>query len=414
MRAPRGNPCRESTVGLAASGLWLPASGAGLPLLDLKDVYLHWWPAVDFLLFFALFAGIVHATVGKRFEARGGQLVTLALGAVLAMGALGFEWAFDLNLTALAPVAALVFLILLAVSLFWLLRTLGLSAATSVVGTVLVLAFAVSAISPRFSGALSWLTALLQLGALLGAGYLVASVMFGRGQAKGGVRLDAEAQAIASGTTDQDTANRRWSGDEQRALREEKGSIAASLRPITKQAQKSAERVLSELQLVKKSLARGPPSEKDRHIIGAALARVAPERTELANLLDQVKQLDQRLLSFDEKTLPSLTARAGPMSPRQRGALYRLVLEERDKIGIEKKIEYVESFVEKYDAQGIACTQEAADQLVRGDLETAKRWVDAAIGYEEQAIKMIERTRAVERMLQRLTRLELRQLKQAA
>ena len=144
------------------------------------------------------------------------------------------------------------------------------------------------------------------------------------------------------------------------------------------------------------------------------MRRLRPERTELANLLDQVKQLDQRLLSFDEKTLPALTARAGPMSPRQRGALYRLVLEERDKIGIEKKIEYVESFVEKYDAQGVACTQQAADQLVRGDLETAKRWVDAAIGYEEQAIKMIERTRAVERMLQRLTRLELRQLRKAA
>ena len=414
MRAPRGNPCRKPTVGLTAGGLWLPASGASFSLLDLKSLYLNWWPAVDFVLFFALFAGIVHATVGKRFEARGGQLVTLALGSVLAMGALGFEWAFDLNLTALAPVAALVFLLLLAVSLFWLLKTLGLSAATSVVGTVVVLAFAVSAISPRFSGALSWLTALLQLGALLGGGYLVVAGMFGRGHARGGARLDAEAQAIGSGTTDQDTANRRWSSDEQQAMKEEKGSIADSLRPITKQAEKSADRIRSELQLVQKCLARGPPSEKDRHIMGAAIARIPPERTELANLLDQVTRLDQRLLSFDEKTLPALTARVGPMSPRQRGALYRLVLEERDKIGIEKKLEYVQNFVEKYDAQGVACTQQAANQLVRGDVETAKRWVDAAIGYEEQAIKMIERTRAVERMLQRLTKLELRQLRKAA
>ncbi len=414
MHAPWGNPCRESTVGLAAGGLWLPASGAGFPLLDLKVVYLRWWPAVDFLLFFALFAGVVHATVGRRFDARGGQLVTLALGAVLALGALGFEWAFDINLTALAPVAAVVFLVLLGVSLFWLLRTMGLHAGTSVVGTVVVLAVAVSAISPRFSGALLWLTALLQLGALGGAGYLIVSVMFGRGHARAGARLDTEAKAIASATTDQDRANRRWSDNENRALTEEKNAIAKSLRPITKQAQKTAERVLSELQLVKKSLARGPPSEKDRHIIGAALARLRPERTELGTLLDQVKQLDQRLLSFDEKTLPALTARAGPMSPRQRGTLYRLVLEERDKIGIEKKVGYIESFVEKYDAQGVACAQQAADQLVRGDLETAKRWVDAAIGYEEQAIKMIERTRAVERMLQRLTKLELRQLRQAA
>ena len=123
MRAPCGYPCRESTVGLAAGGLWLPASGASFSLLDLKSLYLSWWPAVDFLLFFALFAGIAHATVGKRFEARGGQLVTLALGAVLAMGALGFEWAFDFNLTALAPVAALVFLL----QRKWVFRSAGVA-----------------------------------------------------------------------------------------------------------------------------------------------------------------------------------------------------------------------------------------------------------------------------------------------
>jgi hypothetical protein len=102
------------------------------------------------------------------------------------------------------------------------------------------------------------------------------------------------------------------------------------------------------------------------------------------------------------------------MTPRQRSALYRAVLEERDKIGIERKIEYIENYVEKYDAQAVACTQQAADQLVRGDLETSKRWLAGAISYGEQTVKMIERTRAVERMLQRLTRLELRQLRQAA
>ena len=97
-----------------------------------------------------------------------------------------------------------------------------------------------------------------------------------------------------------------------------------------------------------------PRRRKTGISIAAALARIQPERTWRARLLQQVKQLDQRLLSFDEKTLPALTARAGPMTPRQRSALYRAVLEERDKIGIERKIEYIESYVEKYDAQAVA------------------------------------------------------------
>lgn len=395
-----------------SAGLWLPTSGGVLPLLDLKQVYLQWWPFVDFVLFFALFAGIVHATVGRRFEGRGGQLVTMALGAALAVGALGFEWAYGINLTALAPAAAGVFLILLGVALFWLFRTLGMKAMTSVVSTIVALALVVSAISPQFSGALSWLGALLEVGAVIGMMVLVGHV-FHR-QPAGGGRLETDAQQLRSGQSEDARAARQVSDQAQGGLGEEKRAIARSLRPITKSAEKSAERVLSELQLVRRVLERGAPSEKDRHVIAAALARIQPERTELARLLDQVKRLDQRLLSYDERTLPALTARAGPMTPRQRSALYRAVLEERDKIGIEKKIEYIESYVEKYDAQAVACTQQAADQLVRGDLETSKRWLVGAISYGEQSVKMIERTRAVERMLQRLTRLELRQLREAA
>ena len=164
-------PIRRSLV--VSAGLWLPTSGGVLPLLDLKQVYLQWWPFVDFILFFALFAGIVHATVGRRFEGRGGQLVTMALGAALALGALGFEWAYGINLTALAPAAAGVFLILLGVALFWLFRTLGMKAMTSLVSTVVALALVVSAISPQFSGACSWVGALLEVGAVVGVMVLV-------------------------------------------------------------------------------------------------------------------------------------------------------------------------------------------------------------------------------------------------
>ena len=102
------------------------------------------------------------------------------------------------------------------------------------------------------------------------------------------------------------------------------------------------------------------------------------------------------------------------MTPRQRSALYRAVLEERDKIGIERKIEYIDNDVEKYDAQAVASpTASRGPSWSRGSA-TSKRWLVGAISYGEQTVKMIERTRAVERMLQRLTELELRQLRQAA
>ena len=148
-------PIRRSLV--VSAGPWLPTSGGVLPLLDLKQVHPQWWPFVDFILFFALFAGIVHATAGRRFEGRGGAARDRWHSARPWRSGL---WASSGPMASTsppwAPAAAGVFRILLGVALFWLFRTLGMKAMTSLVSTVVALALVVSAISPQFSGALSW------------------------------------------------------------------------------------------------------------------------------------------------------------------------------------------------------------------------------------------------------------------
>ena len=177
----RGQP-RRVTRGAAAAVLMAPAAGLGVPLLNLRSVYAHWWAVIDLAVFFVLFAGIVHATVGRHFERRGERFVTFVVGGGLALATLGLEWASRSNLSVLPPSAAGAFLVALALAVFWLFRTLNVRPGNSIVFTLVVLAVADAAIWPGAAGPLMWFSAGLQVGALAGVGAVLATVMFGRGR----------------------------------------------------------------------------------------------------------------------------------------------------------------------------------------------------------------------------------------
>lgn len=382
-----------------------------MQLVDIRGFYGQWWAVLDFALLLTVFTGIAHATVGRRLEGPGGQLATIGIGGVLALAGLGFEWTMGITLASLAPVAAGIFFVLLAVAAYALLRSIGLGVKGAGVGSLVLMALAISAIGPTFAG---WMTGVVQLAAFGGLLVVMASVLFGRGAPPGGSALAADASALADHQSDEEWARRGWSDAQGLALRDEKATIARALRPVTKEARKSTDRILKELYLVRKVLARGPPSPKERQEIAASLSKVTPQRSELAQALEKVRRLDEQLRAADERSAAALAGGGSPVTAKQRSAAYRIALEEREKIDVEKKIAYVQGFVEKYDAEAGACLKSAADELVRGDVATARRWLDAAIAREEEAAKMIRRTQALEKMLLRLTKGQMRQLRHAA
>lgn len=412
MTPPAPNGPRPTEFFAAAPVLGAPVGAVGF--LDLRVIYSSWWPVVDFAVFAAIFVGIAHATLGRRFEGRGGELLTIGVGAMLALGGLGAEWAYGFTLASLAPVAALVVFGLLAVTLVQLLVGLGCRFGTALALGLLCLAVAVSFVSPQFGSALGWVQAALQLLAIGGVLFLASHKVFGPDGVRGGEQLQKLTGRLKRTPSPEEDPTASWLRSQTGPLKAEKRSLAGALKPISRLEKKSAQRVLSELRLIRKVLARGPPSPDDRQVIAGALSRIPPARHELGDLLQRTREQTRRLWEFDNGVMRGATATATKGgSVREGSALYRVTLDERQKIEAERRLDYLSGFVQKYDANSGASIQRAAELLLAGDLAGAGKWLDEATRYEEEALKMIERTRTLERTLLRATCREVRQTKRA-
>jgi hypothetical protein len=151
-------------------------AGGGLslsPVVDLGDIYQRSWAVIDFFLLFALFTGIARATVGHRLEGRAGQMVSLALGGILALSGVGLELSMGFNLTSLGPVAALVFLLLVGVAVFLLLKQIGLSATTAAAVAVIAIGLGASSVSGNAGQVIGGFVALLQFCVVGAVGFLI-------------------------------------------------------------------------------------------------------------------------------------------------------------------------------------------------------------------------------------------------
>jgi len=375
------------------------------PAVDFTAFYAKSWAMVDFSLLLALFTGAATATIGKRLGGKGGQMVSVALGGVLAFGAIAFEAQAGINLSHLGGIAGILLLLTIGAVIFYLAQGFGLRAGSSIAASGLVLAFGLSAVPSGASGLLGWITPLAQVAGMLGGGFLLMRV-FSKKSEKQSVRQVSSAlrndKVGASG--------HRLQGN----LVEEKRTISQRLRPITKKERKTSQRILHELKLIAELLKHQPLSARDKKRLADGFSAIPPKRHDLLIMLERIRRIDSSLLNFDISKSVSLGQRVTKMSHEDRRLLKRLILEERRKVGIEKRIERIERFVKVYEMNAGRTVQRCAELLIQGNIEETRRWIHAAIRYEEEAAREIERVRAVERMLQRLTNLEIRQIRKVA
>lgn len=393
-----------------------------LQALDLPEIYGQHSVLVDFVLFLLLFNGIAQATLTGRLKGKGGRLTAAAIGTSLALALSGLSWGTGFSVLSLGPVAVLMLLGLVGIVMYRALRRLHASAATAGALVLVLIALTVEAAAPALAGTIAEIFPVLDLAVGLGLLVLIwrgLQHMMPKG-AKGSV--DKLADKIEKGdepSTDPTEPGKQPKGESEVAhlrkeLRREKPEIGRRLKAIVARESKESRAILRELHLIRGVLQDGRHPAKDRKSIADALRRIPPKRHRLRSLVDEVKELDRRLARFDLGVLKELREAYRKVPPGQQKLMRKLALEERQKIKSEQRIAHVENFVKTYDTNSAKCFQTAAECIVKNETPGALQWVDAAIKYEEEARRMIKRAQAVQSMLKRITRLELRQLRRAA
>lgn len=144
--------------------------------LDLGAWY-HTAPwAIDSLVYLVVFVGIARVTLGSRFEGRGGTAITAGVGIALAVGATLTARQAGFSLIELGPLAWLMLLLVLGLTLFDLLRRCGLTALPACGISLIVIWITAATLGDALSDWLSVLGVGFGVGALGGLGLLTLAI----------------------------------------------------------------------------------------------------------------------------------------------------------------------------------------------------------------------------------------------
>ncbi len=393
-----------------------------LDALNITQAYSEHAVLIDFVLYLVLFNGIAQVAFTKRLEGKGGRLVAGAVGCALALAMTGLESTAGFTVASFGPLAATFLLFLIGVTVYRMMRHLGASSGTAGALSLVLIALGVQAAAPRLAAAISSAFPFLDLAVAVGVIVLAFKAVHHLMPKGSSGKLGELAAKIGSPGPRQgpvaEDAGRHAAEGEAAHLRDEfrleKPEITRHMKRITKKERKACKQVSKELALIRSLLERGRHDERDRKAIAEALQRIPPKRHELAERLQAVRLLDQRLGRFDVAVLTELRTAWDKVPVGERSVVRRLALEERAKVQSEQRIAAAEGFVASYDSESEGFLERAATAILNNAVPDAVALLKAAEQREAEAQTRIEDVLDIEHQLRRIIRLELRQAKRAA
>jgi len=318
--------------------------------------------------------------------------VCLAVSLAIAEQALGF------SLRSFGPVAAGLFLAVLGVMVFQLVKHLGGSTGFSGSLAYINVILLVVATVPGFFGWINETMPLLNVGLLLGfvvAAYMIISHVFHKKS------IADTFEPVIEKAKEEFKAMPAM-------LSESKRYQKTQIRPITKKAYKESRHVLEELKklvpLVQK-YGHLPDARKD---IRAQIDRALPQQLQLAQQLTQLQWLHKRILEADASVY-SARARGqlDKLGGAAKAAMKRELGDEYLKLGIEQRLSDIERRVQPYQAELRRCLEQAGTAIESGDANSTINLLQRAISCEEQSISMIDNLRSLEKQMLKHTRREI-------
>ena len=132
------------------------------------------------------------------------------------------------------------------------------------------------------------------------------------------------------------------------------------------------------------------------------------------NQLGSLKQISERVESFDLKAFKDLKTRWDKVSDKEKSIVKEEILIEKGKILSEEKLREMESEVMRFDKDFRYSLNMAVTSLRSNQPAQARDWVLKAIRAEEEAVNILKEMKGLEDRLLKLTKMEFRTLKKEA
>jgi len=372
----------------------------------MEQFYVHYSGLIDLIVYSMLFIGLSEATIGKRFNSRGGKAVVAAVGISLALGLSISARKLGFSLASFGPLAAGIFIFFVGFIIFLGIRSLRTGAIPAGSLALVFTYFSIRAVSPGFfdwmksNPSMSWIHSLVLLAALISL-YQIVKWIFPFKKKD----LDTIKDKFRSGETEE-VLYREINEEGQ-----EKDMIESKLMDELKRIDNDTKNTYYFLNRIRNLIRYKPRNSETGIQIAQFLQKVTEIDHQDIDILNQLKNQIQSLSRIDLRRFQALRNRLKSLSPEEQKVIKVEIKSEWKKLGIQKTFTAFESESEMLGRQFEKCIDMAMGALKQKDLKAVDRWMLAGISLEKRRKALISRMQKMLRKLDKFTRIEINALK---
>lgn len=265
--------------------------------LNIAQIYERYSGIIDLIIYTLIFVGLAQAVLTNHYPGRGGRAVAIGVGLSLAISMLLAEEAFGFGLRSFGPYAAGLIVLTLGIMTYRLVHSAGLPRSAAAGLAYILIFLSTRAIAPQ---AFEWaqeevpiLTIGLTLVLLVSLFTVIAGLI-----PQNAVRVVALSMPRARAHKDAARSTQK-----RRVLADEANTIKKRGRTAVRKELQDGNILLSNLTAIRNAIRKHGGDPKTHGTILRALRQATPKEEELWRDIHNVRELNKRLLAFDEAVL---------------------------------------------------------------------------------------------------------------
>lgn len=367
--------------------------------MSVESLYNRYHDGIDFVLYLFILIYACRAALARMYPDRHGKSLGTVVGIILAISLMLVQRSIGFSIRSFGPIAAGIIALLIAMTVYNLLRQAGMDHATGGSTALVVTYFTIRAVLPDFflwadrNEWAGYLHGILFLSILVAIWKLIKSIFDFGG-------VSSLKQAVSStpfGVTDFVDSYKKEDLGELEFIR----SKLSNLSVHGKRECKNVIRVLEQVADIIKTHGNDPRLARPAcKVLDNILAQEHILKSELA----QLQNANQNLARLNLSGYGDLANKYNRLNSDQKAKLKELLAEEREKAGFTETIKGISQTAESRLKEADQCIRGACQRLMAGQPQEALSWINKAIELEASIDTLLEEVRKHEKTMIRSLR----------
>jgi len=369
----------------------------GFNIAEAYAVHSHF---IDFVIYLFIFIAIAKLTIGERFKGRQSNILAGVIGVTLAVSLAVAEQRLGFSIRSFGVIAAFI-IVLFAGYVFYkvIYHISGGRVGSSSIAVVTVYLL-IKAVNPLLFNWLAdnapFIHFVLGIAVIISIWHIFSLFIRRPNKSLNNIRVKTpEVFKKVTNTV--------------REFMTEGEIIKARLEIITKKERKQSAEIIAELKEILDIIDEHGRSSYACKLIVEKLQDIIPREHDLVNKLVYLKNLNEELKKFDFSKFKELKEKYARASKEGKKLIKKEILEQREKIHIEQKIDDLDLEIKKYEEEFRYYLNMAVNYLRAGKLEETKKWVYEIIECESKTGSLLKKIQVLEDIILKLTKIEVKQ-----